>query len=73
MVFQGVFASVLAGWLFTRTVRALGPGPTSMIGAAVPGLAALIAWPLLGEAVPTLGFVAIGIVTMGMLLGMARG
>jgi len=67
--FHGLGASVVAGILYTRAVTAIGPGPTTMIGAAVPALAALIAWPLLGEALPPLGLLAVLLVSLGMVLG----
>ena len=72
LVFQGAFASVAAGMLYTRCVTALGPGPTTMLGAAVPALAALFAWPLLGEALPAMALVAIGVVTLGLMLSVTR-
>lgn len=72
LVFQGAGASVIAGLLYTRCVAALGPGTTTMLGAAVPGLAALTAWPLLDEALPALALLAIGLVTAGMLLSVSR-
>lgn len=71
-VFQGAGASVIAGMLFTRCVTALGSTTTTMLGAAVPGLAALFAWPLLGEALPGLALAAIGLVTGGLLLSVTR-
>lgn len=71
-LFQGAGASVIAGMLFTRCVTALGPGTTTMLGAAVPALAALFAWPLLGEAVPPVALLAIGLVTLGMILSVTR-
>ena len=49
----------------------IGPGPTTMIGAAVPVLSALAAWPLLGEALPPLGLLAVLLVSAGMVLGVA--
>ncbi len=69
--FQGAFAAVLAGLLYTKAVTLIGPGPTTMIGAAVPALSALAAWPLLGEALPPLGLVAVLLVSAGMVLGVA--
>ncbi len=69
LVFHGCGASVLAGILYTSTVAAIGAGPTTMMGAVVPALAALIAWPLLGEALPPLGVVAVLVVSAGTLLG----
>lgn len=72
MAFHGAFASVIAGLLYTRCVAALGPGTTTMLGAAVPALAALTAWPLLDEALPLPALVAIGLVSAGMLLSVTR-
>ena len=72
LVFHGAGASVIAGMLFTRCVTALGPGPTTMLGAAVPALAALFAWPMLGEALPAAAIMAIGLVTVGMVLSVTR-
>ena len=69
MLFHGAGASVLAGFLYTRTVAALGPGPTTMLGAAVPALAALWAWAMLGEALPPLGLAAVLLVSLGMAIG----
>jgi drug/metabolite transporter (DMT)-like permease len=70
-IFQGAFAAVLAGLLYTKAVRLIGPGPTTMIGAVVPALSALAAWPLLGEALPPLGLLAVLLVSAGMVLGVA--
>lgn len=72
-VFQGAFAAVLAGLLYTKAVTLIGAGPTTMVGAAVPALSAAIAWPLLGEALPPLGVAAVLLVTAGMALGVAGG
>jgi drug/metabolite transporter (DMT)-like permease len=71
-VFHGLGASVIAMLLYTRAVAAIGPGPTTMVGAVVPGLAALIAWPLLGEALPPLGLLAVALVSAGMLIGVLK-
>ena len=69
--FQGALAAVLAGLLYTKAVTLIGPGPTTMVGAAVPALSALAAWPLLGEALPPLGLLAVLLVSAGMVLGVA--
>jgi drug/metabolite transporter (DMT)-like permease len=71
-LFHGLGASVVAMLLYTRAVATIGPGPTTMIGAVVPALAALIAWPLLGEALPPLGLLAVAVVSAGMLLGVLK-
>lgn len=68
-IFQGFFAVLVAGFLFTRAVNALGAPRTTAITALVPGMAALSAWPLLGEPLGPLGLLGIGLVTLGMLLG----
>jgi drug/metabolite transporter (DMT)-like permease len=70
--FQGAGASVLAGILYTRSVAALGATATTMIGAAVPALVALTAWPLLGEVLAPVGILAVLLVSGGMLVGMGR-
>lgn len=69
LVFQGVFAVIIAGFLFTRAVTALGAPRTTAITALVPGMAALAAWPLLGESLGVLGLLGIAVVTLGMFLG----
>lgn len=69
LVFHGAGAVVVAGLLYTRSVTAIGPGPTTLIGAVVPGLAALIAWPLLGEALSPPGILAVALVSAGMAIG----
>lgn len=68
--FQGIGAAVVAGILYTRSVAALGPTITTMIGAAVPGIVAAAAWPLLGEALAPAGILAVLAVSAGLALGM---
>ena len=70
--FHGGGSVLLAGFFYTRCVTLLGPGPTTMIGAAVPALAALLAWPLLGEALSPLALLAIGVVCAGLALAVLR-
>ena len=50
---------------------ALGAGPTTSITAAVPALAALGAWPLLGEPLGAFGLLGVALVCVGMLLGVS--
>jgi drug/metabolite transporter (DMT)-like permease len=66
---QGVAAVIVAGFLFARAVAALGPVVTTTITAAVPPVAALTAWPLLGEALGLLGLAGVAMVAAGMALG----
>lgn len=68
-VFQGILALVVSMWLYTRVVQAFGPTRTTMITALCPGLAALIAVPLLGEPLSLLILLGLAAVTAGMVLG----
>ncbi len=72
LIYQGIFATLLAGLLFTRAVTALGAPTTTSITALVPGMAALAAWPLLGEPLGLLGFLGVGLVSAGMILTVVR-
>lgn len=74
-VYQGVFAVLVAGFLFTRAVQAIGAPRTTTITSLVPAIAALAAWPLLGEALGPLGLLGVALVSTGMVLGVlpARG
>jgi drug/metabolite transporter (DMT)-like permease len=67
--YQGALATVLAGFLFTRAVNAIGAPRTTAITALVPALAALAAWPLLGEALGAVGLAGVALVSVGMILG----
>jgi len=71
-LFHGVWAGTIAGILYTQAVASIGPGPTTMVGAVVPAIAAMVAWPLLGEVLPPLGIGAVLVVSAGMLLGVLR-
>jgi drug/metabolite transporter (DMT)-like permease len=70
--YQGTLAVVVAGFLFTRALIALGPMAVTAITAVVPALAALAAWPLLGEPLGAAGLTGVGLVTAAMLLGVAE-
>jgi drug/metabolite transporter (DMT)-like permease len=73
MLFHGTGATVVAMLLYTRTVHGLGPTRTTMMGAVVPGLAALGAWALLGEPLAALGWVAVALACGGVALSVRRG
>lgn len=73
LVFQGVFAVLVAGFLFTRAVQAIGAPRTTAITALVPVMAALAAWPLLGEALGWLGLAGVALVSTGIAIGVAGG
>ena len=72
MIYQGGLSVVVAGFLFTRALIALGPAVLTTITAAVPALIVLAAWPLLGEALGAGGLAGVGLVTAAMLMGVAR-
>ncbi|SFK30762.1 DMT family transporter [Falsiroseomonas stagni] len=72
MLFQGVFAVLVAGFLFTRAVTAIGPGRTTTITSLVPGMAALAAWPLLGEPLNAAALSGVALVTAGMVIGVLQ-
>jgi drug/metabolite transporter (DMT)-like permease len=67
-VYQGFFAVLVAGFLFTRAVVAIGAPRTTAITSLVPAMAALAAWPLLDEPLGALGLAGVALVTAGMLL-----
>lgn len=73
LVYQGVLAVAVAGFLFTRAVTALGGATTTTITALVPALAALLAWPLLGEPLGAAGLLGVVLVSAGMMLGVLGG
>jgi drug/metabolite transporter (DMT)-like permease len=72
LVYQGGLAVVLAGFLFTRALAALGPTVLTTITAVVPALTTLAAWPLLNEPLGPGGLAGVGLVTAAMLIGVVR-
>lgn len=73
LVFQGIFAVIVAGFLFTRAVQAIGAPRTTTITALVPGMAALAAWPLLDEPLGVGGLLGVALVTCGMVIAVLPG
>ncbi|MDX6749986.1 DMT family transporter [Geminicoccaceae bacterium 1502E] len=74
-LFQGIIAVIVSLLAFTRAVAALGPGPTTMIAAVVPGLGAVLAVPVLGErleAAAVLGLVLVSLGMAGSVLALMR-
>lgn len=72
IAYQGFLSSVIAGFLYTTAVARIGPASTTLIGALVPGLVAVAAWPLLGEALGLLGMAGVALAMIGMALGVSR-
>ncbi len=69
-VFQGGLSMLVAGVAFTQVVRTFGPVRSVMITALVPGLAALLAVPLLGESLEAWTVGGLAAVTFGLLVGL---
>jgi drug/metabolite transporter (DMT)-like permease len=69
-VFQGGFSMWLAGLAFTQVVVTFGPIRTTLLTSTVPVLAALLAVPLLGEALSAYALLGLVCVTLGLLLGL---
>jgi drug/metabolite transporter (DMT)-like permease len=71
-VVQGMVTAVLAMFLYSRAVNALGAGPPTLVAALVPGMASLGAWWLLDEKLDAVGLAGVAIASVGMVMGVAR-
>jgi len=71
--YQGGLAMVIASLLYTRALVALGPTKLAFFTAVVPALAAVAAWPILGERLGPSAMLGVVLVTAGMLHGVLRG
>jgi drug/metabolite transporter (DMT)-like permease len=71
-LYQGILAVLVAGFLFTRAVTAIGAPRTTTITALVPGMAALSAWPLLGEPLGFMGLAGVALVSAGMVIAVLQ-
>ena len=67
---QGVFSAVLALIFYTKAVSILGAGRAAVFGALVPGLAALFAYPALGEVPSMRHLIGLGLVAVGTILAL---
>ncbi len=68
--YQGGLAMLAAGLAFTQVVATFGPARTTMFTALVPALAALLAVPLLGEALAPNAVAGLLCVTLGLAFGL---
>ncbi len=66
--YQGLGPSVLAVLFFTTAIRSIGTSPTAAMMAMVPGMAALLAIPVLGEWPSALAWAGLILATGGILL-----
>ena len=69
LIVQGPVTAVLAMFLYSRAVNALGSGPPTLVAALVPGLASVLAWWLLGERLGEAGIAGVALASAGMVLG----
>lgn len=67
-LYQGLGPSVLAVLLFTTAIRTIGPSTTAATMALVPGLAALIAIPVLNEWPSLYAWTGMALTTGGIVL-----
>jgi len=67
-IYQGLGPSILGVLFFTMAIRSIGPTPTAAVMAGVPGFAALLAIPVMGEWPSVLAWVGLSVVTTGILL-----
>lgn len=67
-LYQGLGPSILGVLFFTTAIRSIGPTPTAAVMAGVPGLAALLAIPVLGEWPSILAWSGLLLATAGILL-----
>ncbi|WP_421783403.1 DMT family transporter [Kiloniella litopenaei] len=66
-VFQGIGSAVLALLFYTKAVALLGAAKGAVFAALVPGIAVILALPVLGEEPTTIEIVGVSIVTIGMV------
>lgn len=68
-LYQGFLATVVSLMLFTRALALLGPARLTTITALVPGVAGLLAVPLLGESVSMFDLAGLALVSFAVTLG----
>jgi drug/metabolite transporter (DMT)-like permease len=69
-IYQGGFSMLLAGVAFTQVVKTFGPVRTTMVTAAVPVLATLLAVPLLDEPMTAVGVLGLFCVSLGLFIAL---
>jgi drug/metabolite transporter (DMT)-like permease len=67
-VIQGVVSGIVALFFYGEAVRRLGASQAAVLGSLTPVVAALLAMPLLGEFPSRLGWLAIIVVSIGVVL-----
>jgi drug/metabolite transporter (DMT)-like permease len=69
-VYQGIFSAFLALFLYSRAVSFLGAAQGAVFAALVPGIAVIMAVPVLDETPTTLEMIGVFIVTTGMVFSL---
>ena len=69
-VFQGILTAVIALILFTRAISIIGAGRAAIFPTLVPGIAVLLAIPVLNEYPTTLELIGVLVVSVGMMLAL---
>jgi len=72
-IFQGVLAAILALFCYTRAVALLGAGRGAVFASLVPGIALLLAYPVLDEALGPREIAGVVAVTFGMVWALGLG
>ncbi|MBX9849787.1 MAG: DMT family transporter [Rhodocyclaceae bacterium] len=68
-VYQGLVAATMAGIFYNYANHTIGPHKASLMLALVPGITAVAAVPMLGEALTPLAICGVVLVTFGAVLG----
>jgi len=71
-IYQGLVAVVVALFVYTRALTALGPAPLTTITASVPALTALLGWLILSEPLAPGQMVGVLMVSAGIVVGVGR-
>jgi len=73
ILYQGIVPNLIGLLLVTYAVRTIGAPATSAFMAAVPGLGAVLSFILLNEALGVLGWLALVLLTIGIVLMALKG
>jgi hypothetical protein len=68
VVVQGVIAGVGTLYTYSKLVSLLGPSRAAVFPALAPGLAALMAWPVLGHVPVTMEAIGLLLVMLGLIV-----
>ena len=66
-IFQGIISGLISMYAFSRALRLIG-GQASILSALTPGVAAVLAVPILGQVPQVSDTLALGVVVMGLVI-----